>query len=62
MSLCLYTYSNYLTPHLDEDEAVYPLSMIQVFEPVCKSDAEEFLSTIRGKNWLSAECWLVLLG
>ncbi|KAG0717621.1 5'-AMP-activated protein kinase subunit gamma-1 [Chionoecetes opilio] len=47
MSLCLYTYSNYLTPHFDDDEAVYPLSMIQVFEPICKADADEFLSTLR---------------
>ena len=34
MSLCLYTYSNFLTPFVDEESEVYPLSLIKVFEPV----------------------------
>lgn len=37
MSLCLYTYSDCLTPSFEDDDDVYPLSLIKVFEPVPNS-------------------------
>ncbi|KAG7159933.1 5'-AMP-activated protein kinase subunit gamma-2-like [Homarus americanus] len=50
MSICLYTYSNYLSADFEDDEAVYPLSKISVFEPVCKADTDELLSIIKEED------------
>lgn len=63
MAMCLYTYSNYLTPFFDDDESEYPLSLIKVFEPVHRADTDEFLNSLKeGKFWFHTEILALIRG
>ena len=46
MAVSLYTYSNYLSPYMETNDGVYPLSLIRDFVPVSREKKQEIIDIL----------------